>query len=460
MRARPRVRADVDQQLAHRLLAVPAQLPRQPPAVVADGSRPFGRLTALARIALAAPVAFVAPADESGPWARHPHRGLADASSVESDALAQVAHAVLLGAVPLTVDDVRADPSTRDGPWTATAGVAAWTCARVEGPAGETLALFCVVDTAAHRWTEQDREVVAGLAAVTAGELGWRDDLARAGRASERLRALLAQEPVPRPGLLPPRISDVPGMQVAARTLPAIDGLGALGDFYDMFPVRLSARTDARPEVVRGRAWPAPPTRRWDTVIGDVCGHGPQAAIVATLARHTIRAVATAEKTPSQVLDRLNTALLTRDPGDERFLTAIYLMLFPDPAAIRVLLALAGHMPALLRSSAGSVRPLGRPGLPLGLFENAGLTNVRVTLRPGDTLLLYTDGVTEARHGRDQYGDQRLRSLLAAAGQLSAHDLVDTIEQDVLTFTGGPHTDDIAILALHATDVAEQAQSE
>jgi serine phosphatase RsbU (regulator of sigma subunit) len=301
----------------------------------------LGRLTALTRIALSTPVAFVAPADASSPWSPNLKRGLAGASTVRSDALLQVAH-------------------------------------------------------------------------------------------------------------------EIPGVQVGARSLPAADGLGALGDFYDMFPVRLSAGTDARPHEDRVRARRGPMGERWDAVIGDVSGHGPQAAIVAGFARHTIRAVATSEKTPSQILDRLNTALQTQDPGNERFLTATYLTLFPRPGAVRVLLASAGHMPTLLRSSAGPVRPIGNHGLPLGLFANAGLTNTRVTLRPGDTMLLYTDGVTEARQGREQYGEQRLRALLSATGQLGAQDLVDAVEEDVLTFTGGFHTDDIAILALHATAPAEQ----
>jgi serine phosphatase RsbU (regulator of sigma subunit) len=303
----------------------------------------LGRLTALTRIALSTPVAFVAPADASSPWSPNLTRGLAGASTVRSDALLQVAH-------------------------------------------------------------------------------------------------------------------EIPGVQVAARSLPAADGRGALGDFYDMFPVRLSADTDARPHAdrVQARCAPTGEGERWDAVIGDVSGHGPQAAMVAALARHTIRAVATAEKTPSQILDRLNTALLTQDPGSERFLTATHLTLFPRPGAVRVLLASAGHMPTLLRSSAGPVRPIGNHGLPLGLFANAGLTNTRVTLRPGDTMLLYTDGVTEARQGREQYGEQRLRALLSATGQLGAQDLVDAVEEDVLTFTGGFHTDDIAILALHATGPAEQ----
>jgi serine phosphatase RsbU (regulator of sigma subunit) len=66
-------------------------------------------------------------------------------------------------------------------------------------------------------------------------------------------------------------------------------------------------------------------------------------------------------------------------------------------------------------------------------------------------LLLYTDGVTEARRGREQYGDERLRNLLADAGRLSVYDLAKAVEEDVLFFTGGPHTDDIAVLAMRVT---------
>ncbi|WP_239309735.1 MULTISPECIES: PP2C family protein-serine/threonine phosphatase [unclassified Frankia] len=264
----------------------------------------------------------------------------------------------------------------------------------------------------------------------------------------ERLTHLL-----PYPGLLPPRTSGVPGMQVAARCLPAADSVGALGDFYDMFPVRLFAGADSESYTQRVRTLREPIVERWDAVIGDVSGHGPEAAMLAAWARQTIRAIATAEKTPSRVLDRLNTALLTREPDGERFLTATYVMLFPGSAGVRVLPTSAGHMPVLLRNSAGAVRAVGHHGLPLGLYAKAGLRNVRMTLRTGETLLLYTDGVTEARQDREQYGEERLRALLAATGQFSPRNLVDEIEADVLAFTGGSHADDIALLALRATDL-------
>jgi serine phosphatase RsbU (regulator of sigma subunit) len=91
--------------------------------------------------------------------------------------------------------------------------------------------------------------------------------------------------------------------------------------------------------------------------------------------------------------------------------------------------------------------------MPLGLFDQPELSDTRVTLMQGDTLLLYTDGVTEARRGREQYGEERLRALFAIAGRrLDVHDLARTVEQEVLAFTGGPHTDDITVLTLHVTD--------
>jgi phosphoserine phosphatase RsbU/P len=458
MRPRPSVVTEIDEQLAHRLLVVPAQLTRATPSPAPAEDRPFGPITALARTMLSAPVAFVVPAvafvvpavgcgapsaevSRGAEWA-----GTEWAAGTRPDRLAEAFRDILLGGAPMTVCDTRAEPGTRDDPRVAAAGVAAWTCASVDGPAGEKLALFCVLDTAARAWTDRDQKTVEGLARVAAGELRVRGDLASARRDTERLRALTAQGQALRMGLLPPRLSGVPGMQVAARTLPAADGLGALGDFYDVFPVRLRADTDSGPPAL---------AERWDAVIGDVSGHGPEAATFTALARYTLRAVATAEKTPSQVLNRLNTALLTRADDSERFLTATYVMLFPVLGGIDAFLTSAGHMPALLRDSAGSVRTVGHHGLPLGLFDQPGLSNVRVTLEPGDTLLLYTDGVTEARRGRAQYGEDRLRALFAAGTGLSAHDLVDAIEADVLAFTGGSHTDDIAALALHVTDVSD-----
>lgn len=441
------------------LPAVPALFDEaSSPTTVAGADGPFCRLTALASSLLDVPVAFVAlpmaPSSGRLPCSSgSPPGPLADAFCLK----------VLRGGMPLEVEDARTDPRTRDNPHVATAGVRAWICHPMKDPAGETLGSFCVLDTIARAWSARERETVAGLAYAAAGELNLRGDMARAACDTQRLNALTAQTAARsrylQDSLLPPHLPGVPGMQVAARYLPAADGLGVLGDFYDLFPgprniggPRPLANRGPRPLARRwpgGRGWPR---GRWDAVIGDVCGHGVEAATVTALARYTIRADAVREISPARVLARLNAALLTQRPDSERFLTAAYVMLFPRRGHVDALLASAGHTPALLRDSDGTVRAVGHHGLPLGLFDRADLHDTRLSLKPGDTLLLYTDGVTEARRGREEYGEERLRGLLADTAHLGAYDLAHAVEKDVLSFTGGPHPDDIAVLALRVAD--------
>jgi serine phosphatase RsbU (regulator of sigma subunit) len=435
----------------HQLVAIPAPLDGASSFTAAAGEDgPFCRIAALARTLLGAPVAFVALA--AAPHSRWPSRMSTCPPSQLADAFCRN---ILHGGTPLTVDDARTDPRTCDSPRVGTTGVTAWACHPVGGPAGDTRGMFCVLDTDARAWTAREFEIIAGLAYAAAGELGLRNDAARAARNTLRLNTLAAQTAAQaralQDSLLPPHLPSVPGMQVAARYLPAADGLGVLGDFYDVFPGPREGR-GPRPFAkrwARGRGWPG---GRWDAVIGDVCGHGVEAATVTALARYTIRAAAVREKSPARVLGGLNAALLAQRPDSERFLTAAYVMLFPARGRVEALLASAGHTPALLRDSDGAVRAVGRPGLPLGLFDQPELDDTRLSLQQGDTLLLYTDGVTEARRGGEQYGEERLRDLFAAAARLGAHDLAHAVEKDVLTFTGGPHTDDIAVLAMRVAD--------
>ncbi len=446
-----RVPTVVGVDLPLQLLAAPAQLNgASSPTTATREDGPFCRVTALARTLLDAPVVFVALAALPGSWeSSHafacPPGPLADAFCWN----------ILRGGAPLAVDDARIDPRTRDNPLVATTGVTAWACRPLEDPAGDTLGMFCVLDTAARAWTAREFEIIAGLAYTAAGELGLRNDAARAACDTQRLNALAAQTAAQARALqdclLPPHLPSVPGMQVAARYLPAVDGLGVLGDFYDVFPGPRTSR-GPRPFAKRWpgrRGWPG---GRWDAMIGDVCGHGVETATVTALARYTIRADAMRENSPARVLDGLNAALLEQRPDSERFLTAVYVMLFPARGRVEALLASAGHTPALLRDSGGAVRAVGHHGLPLGLFDQPELNDTRLSLQQGDTLLLYTDGVTEARRGREQYGEERLRALFAGAARLSVHDLAHAVEKDVLAFTGGPHIDDIAVLALRVAD--------
>lgn len=226
--------------------------------------------------------------------------------------------------------------------------------------------------------------------------------------------------------LLPPHLPDVPGLEIAARYLPGGTGVDVVGDFYDVF------QTD--------------PTT-WAVTIGDVCGKGVEAAKVTALARHTIRAAAVSLRSPAQVLQLLNQAMLRQDPDSERFLTACYMTLEQASGRVEVQLSLAGHPRALCRRAGGEVIAVGTPGTILGSFDVVELVDTALTLAPGDALVLYTDGVVEARRDSEFYGEQRLRTLLAGEDGTAAQ-LTERIESDVEDFTDNQPSDDTAILVI------------
>lgn len=226
--------------------------------------------------------------------------------------------------------------------------------------------------------------------------------------------------------LLPPHLPDVPGLEIAARYLPGGTGVEVVGDFYDVF------QTD-------------PDT--WAVMIGDVCGKGVEAAKVTALARYTVRAGAVSLRAPSQVLRLLNEAIRRQHPDSERFVTSAYVALRQAAGNVEAQLSLAGHPQALCRRADGEVTAIGVPGTVLGVLDAVDLVDTDLVLQPGDALVLYTDGVVEARRGREFYGDQRLRELLAATGGTAAH-IAEAIQADVVAFTGAEPTDDTAILVV------------
>jgi serine phosphatase RsbU (regulator of sigma subunit) len=252
-----------------------------------------------------------------------------------------------------------------------------------------------------------------------------RDAARRDLEASERFAALAhtLQE-----SLLPPHLPDLPGIEVAARHLPAGRGGELVGDFYDVFQT--------------GRA-------TWGVVMGDVCGKGVEAAKITALARYTIRAAAIEHRSPRQVLDLLNQAMRHQHPDSERFLTATYATLQQRRGGVAVRLSAAGHPPALLRSPGGAVEPVSAPGQILGVLDRPELVDRKRDLRPGQALVLYTDGVLEARRDGEEYGEARLLALLAGLPDTtSAAQLAECIERDVLDYGGPEPADDTAVLVI------------
>ncbi|MGX7826331.1 PP2C family protein-serine/threonine phosphatase [Actinokineospora sp. 24-640] len=226
--------------------------------------------------------------------------------------------------------------------------------------------------------------------------------------------------------LLPAALPTVPGLEAAAYYHTASpEQLG--GDFYDLFPIG---------------------EQRWAFFLGDVCGKGPQAAAVTSLVRHTLHAAAMHDHDPIAVLTTLNTVLLDHYGADDpRFCSAIVGTLRPGPDSFTVHLASGGHPPALLLRADGDCRFLPTPdGVLVGVLPEPRFTPVATTLAPGDTLLLYTDGLTEARVGRAFYGERALRAFVAEHAGAPPQAVVTALTGLLEGFGDGVN-DDTALLA-------------
>ncbi|KOG44715.1 histidine kinase [Streptomyces virginiae] len=255
----------------------------------------------------------------------------------------------------------------------------------------------------------------------------------------ERLREALV---VLQQSLLPAALPAVPGMEAASYYHTAsVDRLG--GDFYDLFPLD---------------------DKRWAFFLGDVCGKGPQAAAVTSLTRYTLRAAALHDPDPVAALSTLNTVLHQRfTGGDPRYCTAIFGVMEPDPATatVAVRLASGGHPPALVVRADGRADYLPTPGgLLIGILPAPHFTAAETTLGPGDSLLLYTDGLTEARVGenRELYGEDALRTFTAGLARGGTHELIAALT-GLLDGFGEGLDDDTALLALgvpHPIPVARE----
>ncbi|MEU8121205.1 SpoIIE family protein phosphatase [Spirillospora sp. NPDC049024] len=225
---------------------------------------------------------------------------------------------------------------------------------------------------------------------------------------------------------IPPALPPVPGLEVGGAYRPAGAGDEVGGDFYDVFEVS--------PD-------------RWGLVLGDVCGKGVEAAVVTSLARHTVRAVATEADSPAGVLRRLNSSLLR--PRAERFCTAVYAGIERGPGGGPLLtVSLGGHPAPLLGTAAGEVRSIGRTGDLLGVFEDVVLADEAVELRSGDAVLFFTDGVSEARSDAELFGEERLADLLSEVRALDADGITARVADRVLDFQDGVPRDDIALVTL------------
>jgi len=224
--------------------------------------------------------------------------------------------------------------------------------------------------------------------------------------------------------LLPktPLVAD--GVQVAGTNLPCF-AVG--GDYFDYF-----ALGDGKVALA----------------IGDVAGKGVPAALLMSKLQATLRGECSHEVPVPEVPERANRLLMESMEGSGKFVTFFYGAL--DPATRTLRYANAGHNPPMLLRSGGELELLETGGLLLGIFPHATYEEGIVTLHPGDVIVLFTDGVTEAedRH-KGQFGEDRLTKLLREAQGGSAREIGDRICQEVLKFSKGLQmTDDITVVVV------------
>lgn len=263
-------------------------------------------------------------------------------------------------------------------------------------------------------YTESDMALPADLARRAALAI----DNARLFEATSELARTLQQS------LLPGELPDIPGTRVAGRYRAAAQGQEVGGDFYDLFTIGPG---------------------RWGIAIGDVCGKGPDAASLTAFARYTIRALAVAD--PVDVLRRLNDSAL-RGPAliPEQLFTVLFAVASVCGEGLAIEVASAGHPPPLVRRADGRVERVPVSGPLIGLTASPEFVRAQVVLRSGDLLLLYTDGLTDARAPDEILGDDELAAMLERTSRLSGDQLTEFLEASVTR--GQDPRDDIALLVI------------
>ncbi len=235
--------------------------------------------------------------------------------------------------------------------------------------------------------------------------------------------------------LLPRSLPEIRGFEASSRFLAAGEAYEVGGDFYDVF--RTGSGT-------------------WTAVIGDVCGKGPEAASLTALARYTVRTASSPDSSPSEVLRTLHDSI-SSEHADLRFCTAA-LARIQAPSngrgAARLTVALGGHPLPLVLRKGGKVEAIGEPGTLLGALPSPAIADSDGSLRVGDSLILYTDGVLDVRDRSRSDDPEWLAGQIAECAGKSADQIAERVAQAAIARHGGEPRDDIAILVLHRRGAA------
>ncbi|MGW0364639.1 PP2C family protein-serine/threonine phosphatase [Streptomyces sp. NPDC002990] len=408
-----------------------------------DGA--FGRIAAMIARLFKVPVATITIVDEDRIWFKAAH-GLDGVSEISRGP--GLCTSAILTDDTLVIPDTLLDPVARTNDLvTGPMGVRFYAAAPIITHDGHRLGTVNILDTKPRDITGDDTATLADLAAIVLDELEMRLAALNAVRAEQERRkvqeearkraerdtaALATFAATLQRTLLPSALPVVPGLELACH-YAAASPQHVGGDFYDVFPLHGG---------------------RWAFFLGDVCGKGPEAAAVTSLTRYTLRAAALIDPDPHNVLTALNSALLLDPAVGTRYCTAVFGILEPaGDDSFTVTVATGGHPPLYHLRMNGTSR-LADPvhlqgGMLIGALPEASFASRTFRLAPGEALLLYTDGLIEARtedgtmigeEGLARFLTGRTRPLNATALIEDTVDLIDTLPQGA--------DDDVALLAL------------
>jgi PAS domain S-box-containing protein len=227
--------------------------------------------------------------------------------------------------------------------------------------------------------------------------------------------------------LMPPSLPAIPGVELAARYVAFGAGMEVGGDFYDVFSAGRGA---------------------WVFALGDVCGRGPEAAVVTGSIRHTLRSAVLDIRQPGRLLSVANEVLLHDENTEHLFATLLCGILRPQAHGARIALANAGHPPPIVVRANGAVETPRHGDTIIGVFEDLTWSTRSLLLLEGDILIAYTDGITEARREGDLFGESRLVEVVQTNHDRPIEEMADRVIEAVRDFAGVEPSDDLALIAL------------
>ena len=284
--------------------------------------------------------------------------------------------------------------------------------APLEGEAAPQPSVLVVADKQQGEFDDEDRMLLATLAAQLNASMHNAIAYQREHVIAETFQQALLMEP-----------PAIPGIEVGVHYRAATDSARVGGDFYDLVslgPGKLMV------------------------IVGDVCGKSLAAAAQSAVVRYMLRAYA-AESSPGEALSRLNSAVITQTPN-QPFVTLV--VAYVDVARHMFEYAVAGHPRPLVLAGLGEFPMPGEGNVPVGIFRGATYPTNRAVLPDDSCVVLYTDGITDARRDGILFGEERLHEAVRANLPLDAQALADTLLETVKEYAGGVLADDCAVVTI------------